>query len=91
MTLSIPDETTWEVAASVLDDPPSQPQAADARFVPLFDREVPVYDGLTFIGGESLRGPMLIEEKDTVIVVPPSASLIFDRQVGVYVMTLGAA
>lgn len=90
VTLSIPDQTGVEMTVSVRDRPPSEPHPADHRWVPLFGRDLPVFDGLAFVGGESLTGPVLVEESDTVIVVPPGAALTFDGQVGVYVMSLAA-
>jgi N-methylhydantoinase A len=52
--------------------------------------EVPVYDGTALGAGAELRGPALVEEPFTVVVVPPGGSLALDGQGNYELATAGA-
>jgi N-methylhydantoinase A len=42
-------------------------------------RETPVYDRLRLGASTTLRGPAIVEERESTLVVPPGARLVIDR------------
>jgi N-methylhydantoinase A/oxoprolinase/acetone carboxylase beta subunit len=42
-------------------------------------RDTPVYDRARLGAGVSLRGPAVIEERESTLVLPPGAHLTIDR------------
>ncbi len=50
--------------------------------------DTPVYDGTALGPGAVVRGPALVEEPFTVVVVPPGATAVLD-ELGNYALTLG--
>ena len=69
-------------------DPVEDPRAIEDRWLPLFGREAAVYMGATFAPDAQIVGPALIEERDTVVVVPPGATLSYEWLGDVYVLRL---
>ena len=51
-----------------------------SRYVALFGSDVPVFDGDSLPVGTEMQGPVLIDEPDTVIVVPPRGRLGVEEQ-----------
>jgi N-methylhydantoinase A len=86
ITLAIPGSDTADPAQERTESAPVQP--IEQRDLALFGEVVPVYDGDAFRGGERLKGPALIEEQDTVIVVPPGSFFTYDDRIGVYALRL---
>jgi N-methylhydantoinase A len=67
----------------------SGPPKAKATRQAFFDgafRRTPVYDGNAVRAGQKLKGPSIIEERFTTVVVPPGWQLTLDRR-GNYVAT----
>ena len=51
-----------------------------SRYVALFGSDVPAFDGDSLPVGTEMQGPVLIDEPDTVIVVPPGGRLGVEEQ-----------
>ncbi len=63
-------------------------ESTDERWIPLFEAPATVYMGGPFRPDVAISGPALIEEKDTVVVVPPGAELRFEPRADLYTLTL---
>ena len=73
--------------------PATRPGAPrSTRTVTLWDsaREVPVYERNALATGQSVNGPVLIEERETTIVIPPGWRALIDRTASIIATPLEA-